>query len=666
MASPRTQDSGSATASCQPGPAEDNKMAGPELSNQVGDDTTIENGVPQILPKGIVANTSEIYAEVASYKIVPLERLREYWRAQFMMEQQGIPEREQERPQTSETGQDKRRAESPGQDKPDTATSESISKPSKQAETAETAEKSVKQQEIGNTKTRHGEKDDVVQPKKISSSSTRPPPSQSILKKPRPSLAGPRPTPRFALPSGEPADDKPKEGAATGDNAVEGNNVLKAGASAAVGSTSSEQSTPKPKEQSSVITPSSKSGTAKQDGRKAKPKHAKKKFVAGMASSKRKAVVAKRSNSHSSTGSAATEARELVSSRQSEQTAVEEEGVGEMDEMDEIGEIEGIVSSSLGLSDRGADVSPRAHASASNLERQAARPKGTETAGKQPTQPPPLPPVRPQLYTSSPTLMSPTASVGSVTGLATAAAARGPQPVVVHQGPGLSAASGQAATSASLESTGGSGILEISMASRNRRPVSQVLGGPGGTPSRQYTMPEVSSQRKRLATGQGFGVTGAPAPISPGAIPPRLSRSLSQDSYARHHVGDGAQRPALPHGIGSAAIAAPSMVAASGVLIETEGPDPFELYAQTGLDDDEEAERPLVESSSYNEHSPVQRQLFTPTRPSQTPRIPFARTRSQLNIILDREKERLGQGNFASWQESRHRDHEGDDQRSGR
>ncbi|CAK7241207.1 MAG: hypothetical protein STHCBS139747_002667 [Sporothrix thermara] len=146
------------------------------------------------------------------------------------------------------------------------------------------------------------------------------------------------------------------------------------------------------------------------------------------------------------------------------------------------------------------------------------------------------------------------------------------------------------------------------------------------------------------------------------------------------------------------------MVAASGVFLDGEGPDPFELYAKTGLsdtlDDDLDGGHDLPpyvpengsfsatfqSPSSFQTNFPTSssfptassltdsqpappRPLFTPTRPAQTPRIPFARTRSQLNVILGREKERLGEGSYASWQESRgardQHDHQGEREPSG-
>lgn len=32
-----------------------------------------------ILPKGIVVNSPEVYAEVAAHTVIPPEKLREYW-----------------------------------------------------------------------------------------------------------------------------------------------------------------------------------------------------------------------------------------------------------------------------------------------------------------------------------------------------------------------------------------------------------------------------------------------------------------------------------------------------------------------------------------------------------------------------------------------------------
>ena len=34
---------------------------------------------PIILPKGIVVNTTDVYAEVASFPVIPVENIRRYW-----------------------------------------------------------------------------------------------------------------------------------------------------------------------------------------------------------------------------------------------------------------------------------------------------------------------------------------------------------------------------------------------------------------------------------------------------------------------------------------------------------------------------------------------------------------------------------------------------------
>ncbi len=45
------------------------------------EDDAIDEALP-ILPKGFVENTAEIYSEVASFDVIPAEKLREYWRGE--------------------------------------------------------------------------------------------------------------------------------------------------------------------------------------------------------------------------------------------------------------------------------------------------------------------------------------------------------------------------------------------------------------------------------------------------------------------------------------------------------------------------------------------------------------------------------------------------------
>lgn len=39
----------------------------------------LSDGPPIILPKGIVHNTREIYDEVASFEVIPFEKIHKYW-----------------------------------------------------------------------------------------------------------------------------------------------------------------------------------------------------------------------------------------------------------------------------------------------------------------------------------------------------------------------------------------------------------------------------------------------------------------------------------------------------------------------------------------------------------------------------------------------------------
>lgn len=45
---------------------------------------SMEAALP-ILPRGFVENTAEIYAEVASFDVIPPEKLREYWRGTSLL-----------------------------------------------------------------------------------------------------------------------------------------------------------------------------------------------------------------------------------------------------------------------------------------------------------------------------------------------------------------------------------------------------------------------------------------------------------------------------------------------------------------------------------------------------------------------------------------------------
>lgn len=660
------------------------EMADPATKNQSPDanNSATPNDALPILPKGIVENTAEIYAEVASYDIVPPEKLREYWHVyttthrklydptasrleSFWWHVWGsdcrrlsgktlarLFENISNRPTFVPLRGPPNRFEKPMvclPPLPDLAIEPRLARhglasrmqEGKDCKECKPREKSPGKQEAAEKPA----KDQAAHLKKISSSSARPPPHQSILKT-RPSN-GPRPTPRFALPSGEPSEDEADPITPISEEAT-------AEFDSASGSTPESTLGLKSPTEQQPHNAHGKSGTPKHDARKVKPKANKKKFVAGSSALKRKIVVSKRANSHSSAGSTGPEAvgggggpRELLKApRHPGQIIIKEEEVGDG------------ASTSSASSKRDSDASPKKHASAAQL-------RSAKAVGKQPM-------TSPKKAKAEKAGASPSGPVPNTK--------HHQRPTLVHQ------VSGQSGTSESVESLAGSGTLKMPVASRNKAPESRPAIVPGGSASRhRYTLPA----RSELSTSQGAGGGFLPKPAvasgsmavlsaSPtstiietsagpsagmskalpeihSAIPLRLCRSVSQDSYGSQYRPDGSLRSALPLGVGRTVTATPSMIAASGIFLETEGPDPFELYAQTGLDDED-----VVGGLAGDGNRSGQRPLFTPTRPTQTPRIPFARTRSQLNIILDREKERKerqSEGSFASWRSSRRDDH---------
>lgn len=557
--------------------------------------------------------------------------------------------------------------------------------------------------------------------KLLSSSSTRPAPAQSILRKPRPSFSGPRPTPRFALPSGEPfeAQDGETEEVHSGASTVANDDAATSSIGSGTGSTDTNRSdhretkSAKPSSSSGGSSNSKTVSSKREANKPSKGKTTKKKFVVNSSTSKRRTMVSKRSGSHGSQSSGASDgpgSREPPSyfpPRHSGESLV---GVEEEEAEDNI------LPPALSSPQIPDPIPSRSR----TLRQQRQSPKLSamteKAAGKQPVRPQPL---AEQERTSSPASESTAVSsvsgsaAGSVTG---SSATPAPVPATTTRkrssfaqyvtgvsGPG------------SLASSGDSSGLEMPIAFRNRQSAQRpnIPGGPAAVPRpgggliRQSTLPYELGQSYRQQIGRtgsstamtptrGAGPTMPPtsAYMGPGsgAAPglsaavtaaPMMGRSMSQDSYGtRPRLVQGYQSPILGP-MRSSTVTAPSMVAASGVFMDAEGPDTFELYAKTGLDEPldepEDRDQPSymsesgsfsssfqapssfqnATSSSFQDSQPMPpRPLFTPTRPTQTPRIPFARTRSQLNVILDREKERLGEGSYASWQESRGaRDH---------
>ncbi|WDK17894.1 hypothetical protein CGRA01v4_09179 [Colletotrichum graminicola] len=85
-------------------------------------------------------------------------------------------------------------------------------------------------------------------------------------------------------------------------------------------------------------------------------------------------------------------------------------------------------------------------------------------------------------------------------------------------------------------------------------------------------------------------------------------------------------------GLLSSATASTSNVAAVGHVSISGEPDRHALEALGSLSEEPKGSPRRASSSSH----------FTPTMPSSTPDVPLARTRSQLTLLLEREKERIG------------------------
>ncbi|KAF9879436.1 hypothetical protein CkaCkLH20_02979 [Colletotrichum karsti] len=113
---------------------------------------------------------------------------------------------------------------------------------------------------------------------------------------------------------------------------------------------------------------------------------------------------------------------------------------------------------------------------------------------------------------------------------------------------------------------------------------------------------------------------------------PRMERTASNsDTYRPREASIGCPSA---RGLISAATAKTSTVAAVGHVEIPGEPDKRVLEALSTFDEETEPKGTprRISSSSH----------FTPTMPSATPEVPLARTRSQLTLLLEREKERIG------------------------
>ncbi|ROT34736.1 hypothetical protein SODALDRAFT_321398 [Sodiomyces alkalinus F11] len=151
---------------------------------------------------------------------------------------------------------------------------------------------------------------------------------------------------------------------------------------------------------------------------------------------------------------------------------------------------------------------------------------------------------------------------------------------------------------------------------------------------------EVNGSEDKMKTGSDGGIaeqisTSAPrGQASHHMVAPKMERA---SSHAEH---SGPRKPNLgrttSHGLLSNATAATSNVAATGQVSKlTDEPDARVLEALGAFDGDAPGSPHLTRNTSTTS-------LFRPTMPSPTPSVPMARSRSQLTLLLEREKERLG------------------------
>lgn len=130
--------------------------------------------------------------------------------------------------------------------------------------------------------------------------------------------------------------------------------------------------------------------------------------------------------------------------------------------------------------------------------------------------------------------------------------------------------------------------------------------------------------------------------ISDMALPPvaEETRPMLAPAMGRSHSNTGYERfrsnlslASHAPGLFTGATASTTNVAAQGTIIDQSGvgslPPPSPLYSMGDLNDT------LARRGSSTS-------LFTPTQPSSAASVPLARTKSQLTLLLEREKERLG------------------------
>ncbi|KAH8171767.1 hypothetical protein LIA77_08534 [Sarocladium implicatum] len=503
---------------------------------------------PIILPKGIVVNTTDVYAEVASFPVLPVEKIRRYWHVytitnkklkdptacrleHFWWHVWGSDRRDLSGKKLARLFEDistgptfvplrsvANRWEGP--DMPPVMPSvirHANSADSRGAQNGELGSRNHRHEIMGETALRS-----------LSSSASKPPPAHPILKKSRgPSTTTPRPTARFLSPHGSP-DESPKDPEMP----------------------SSSSATTAVSAMKAAMTPS----PAKKKG------HHTKRFVASSANKRRPMLPPRRGSSQTSvTGTVESSSRETPSSVGSSQTPDSQRGISPIAEGATYGSSKGSAESPLQptLSAKAAGKRPAAPRRLTSEKKSSHKAKGS----------------------ASPLLRS--------------------------------AVLDQAAREPSLSQS---------------QPLAELPA-----PAAEFKIPALPSRSATYSEA-------TPAPTSmeerPAAAPP-MGRSSSHNGYERFksHNFASSYKPGLFTG----ATASTTNIAAQGTIIDQSGvgalPPVSPIY---GGDDPHGTLTSRGSSASLYEHR------FTPTQPSPLASMPLARTKSQLTLLLERQKERTG------------------------
>lgn len=416
----------------------------------------------------------------------------------------------------------------------------------------------------------------TVPPQNLTPSSTRPPPSHPILKKPRgPSSSGPRPTARFV--------DVPES---EDDNAQQSSSSLQS----ASGASQLDNST-------RLRTSTRSSSRARSPAKPDRKPTAGKKFVASTTTSKRRPVLPRRQSSQSSTGSLGSEksARDpsILAREQSNQQALT--ASPQEDYFPSSG-------GSSGLPTHVEEPLPRTHT--------LSEPPGKEPSPEKPTIVKTSPSPDPQSSKRTPKRTPSPLSQGqnvqssprlsdSVDSLKRSAKALGKQP---------ESTTGLANTPVASHSNP-LGIYDSTAENLGRQAVANknaAVEKPDGG--------KIASAQK---TARNANPMGAPAMV----------RSKSNTESKRASSG-----PVPPTSFKSPSVVGMSKFAVSG------GFD-FEIPRARPSDEDLPplgADQPDLRKSSVLDSK------FSPTQPSSTPAPPMGRSKSQLTLLLERDKARVG------------------------